>query len=1230
MTTDREFTAPPVKRVMGVDPIKKHTPDYVFFHPPAELPDDVPPPMPPPADFNVFDTGGKQRDIRGLPGFAQTFGQTFDASIQGLFGQGLLGGRKKIEVTGDSRAGAFAGNLAASVVTFGAAQGPERHEGTPLDLALLGLGGIGRLPTAAERAVAADIARRAARSVGELPGKVPAPVRRFAASERGAIGGEAAAQGAPGPVPPLPQGIGPNILGLRDIKPALTKRQEITNVVRRTIGKPFKAVEDNPNAQAALGERARVGPVIESQASRIAASGDEIARGAFKFDKNGGIPSLANVDLAVPGAPTIQDVAARLPRYLSQLTAEQQVALTKIKGMVEPYRDLLRKTGVEVGSRADVVDGGFYIPRSVATEVGADLPVKIGAGARTGVKKGFERPMRFLSQAEGIKAGYEYPSFRDALTSYANDAGRRATDAHITNFFKTVGEPAVPGSATPRYQSTIGLPGLAGYTFPDAIANAANKVLRDQGVPTGAGAPLLRVQAASESLYRGIRATADNSALGIHGLLGLGADPAAYYQALKVNLRAWGNEGDRILGQFINDFDRVAQAEGRLTSEGWARAALRIGGAETEFKLGQGISETVARLPLVRQANRAFGYFGDSMRLSWADDMLRDEMRGLGVFKKPRTLAEIESSGDLAKIAAAANRQTGWTNDRSLKTLGDWLLFAPRFMQSRLETVASGALGLRPGATLDQRIARTSLLKMVGWGTAITIAVNEALGHETDFRPIVDGRYNPNFMRIRALERDWSIFGTWDSLARMIVATGSGHPAEALRGTSSGLVANAWDFIGNRDFSGKPTRDNPEQVAVRLLENFVPFASGQIAADVGRAVQGDIGSAAALVPDIVGAKSSPLSATDLVNRKIAEEGFKKPDGTPAREMKDLSPSQAQKLRQDKNFQEELKRRRQASDNPRAKVAVEFERIDVERETEFAGAGGRFRAGDSTPQDFRTRVNDTLTKAAIEKRTTLRNFGVLEQERPQDVHKAALWDYYQLYEKGPVGARQVDGSMDYEEFDLRLGVLEKQWASKPGLQGYVEANTNLSTSVDSSVQGYLDTRRQLRATGYWDIYKRNPAYLRSQTVMKDYEAWREAKRNGTMEAWERSVGAHPGWIKYMQALDADEEAAREGIRWKDLALDLGVSRYYGGAPVRPENQARLIEERGLSAQFTTLGVNADARRALLRQGIDTVEKVAAMSEAQVEALPGVSPKAARDLLKQAKAAADAMEKKRRAA
>ena len=183
-------------------------------------------------------------------------------------------------------------------------------------------------------------------------------------------------------------------------------------------------------------ERARVDPIIESLANDLGEQSQYAVKKTFTIDKNGLIPSLAEIIPEI-GAPTIQDVAARLPIYLDNLTGKQVDVLNTIKAALKPYYDLMTEEGIVIRSRGDVMDGGFYIPRSSASLEDADLPYKV-SGRGGGMKKGFEKPAIFNSQAEGISAGYKYPSLGQALIDYVQGAGHRATDAHVVNYFKAL------------------------------------------------------------------------------------------------------------------------------------------------------------------------------------------------------------------------------------------------------------------------------------------------------------------------------------------------------------------------------------------------------------------------------------------------------------------------------------------------------------------------------------------------------------------------------------------------------------------------------------------------------------------------------------------------------------------------------------------------------------------------------------------------------------------------
>lgn len=930
--------------------------------------------------------------------------------------------------------------------------------------------------------------------------------------------------------------VAANIIGLRTIEPGLTRAEFLRRQLSsNTVGRLFRMAQDHELATPAIRERVRVQPAIDSSASALGTQGHYKVLNEFAPDESGAIKALEGIDPTLDGAPTIQDVAARLPVYAGRLNPKQAQVMEWLQDQAGPYKSLLDETGVETNFRSDIMEGGFYLPRGTASPIGYDEPLHIATRVTgRGTKKGFERAASRGSMAQGINQGDEYPPFGDALTSYARDAGNRAADAHVANYFRSMvdeGGESLLGStpkmrvdpalrsaveklrnqiqgrritllrqgtrtsgasrtadisaqrsekavkeagdqpvgeirrnittdiselrdfayrhgrnrellrqaksklsaqekkaydrlaeieaeanmahrligveetsraaeglaevghgtrasrptlevirqtqrnidalmrdvdkladtidasatrvddlieqgdihadvqkaareaivegrrteriimdrdrlirlaerdlgryqrlairegeteavyndlrdqlrdltgrwkhelalaqSTPRDMLAIpDLPGMQGWAFPEEIANAVNKEFR-----RGPGESLNEAIGPLNDLYRGVTLTLDNSAPGIQGLMAFHTAPGAWRKAMKTNIQAWGRNGEQSLGRFLENFDFGAKELGRLTASEWATLLLRIGGAETEFQVGRrGFARGLAKTPGIRVANRAFGYFGDALRLQWADELLAEEM------KRGRTLQEILESGDAAKIADVVNNMTGWSKNRFGGSWGDLFLLAPRFFQSRLETVAKGAMGLRPGAAIDQRIARRKLLRTVGTATILTYFANEACGEETDLQPIRDGKWNPNFNRIRCGERDVSLLGPWDSLARLIVTTAQGKPAEGFRGLSSGTVSGAWDLISGRDFVGRPVRDNPQDFAEWIFRTMTPISAEEIPQIIGQSVEAvqrdrDLGAAAAgalaVGGELSGLKSSQLSSSE--KREVARQ-----------------------------------------------------------------------------------------------------------------------------------------------------------------------------------------------------------------------------------------------------------------------------------------------------------------------------------------------------------------------
>ena len=830
----------------------------------------------------------------------------------------------------------------------------------------------------------------------------------------------------------------------------ITRRQQLAQIVRQTM-RPMpgqradqitQRVSDwieggsyRSDVKSAFDEDQRITDQAARLANRYKARISAQEKVLFPSMQDGRVVGLEGIDPTVPGAPTLQDIAARFPRYQSALTPDQIAFFEELRSITTRVDVDYRRAGINLNQRADILDGGFYLPRGGPLQDAISAYDSQIGGRTTGGTPGFEKEAVYASEAAGIDELGEYVALADAMDLFIRHSGKRVADAHLSRFFKSLadetgqvlGETAkqrllrqTPGLQarmkrlrelksrfeslskgrdkasqdvlkqliedplfddvvgvrnlfrkvklgkaglepvsvqaravqgvreigaaarkatrrvrgtqrvsrgeykgasretleeviaeikkeldamaprwkaakqkalrTPKGSASIQIRGLDNTTFPIALAEEAERVLKNRGDLRGQGSAGMRAVNALNNLFRGMASTLDNSAPGIQGLLGLADDKKAYGSALRANILSWGNED--AVAEAILKFDDMALQEGRIASEEWIQNGMRYSGEQTEFQLGQG--GRLSRLPGIRQANRAFGAFGDVMRPKWADDMLADELAS------GRSLDEIRASGDLRRIANIANSMTGYSDGRMFASVGDVLLFAPRFLQSRLETVAKAALSaqsLAPGrrATIDQRAARRSLIKLMAYGTLLTIALNEVQGKETDFRPFKKGfdptsGKNPNFMRVRAFGRDWSLFGTWDSLISLTLTAASGKPQEGLRGLSSGFSQLTWDFMTGEDFIGRRVRDNPEQFGAWMLDMFTPFVAEEAGESVGQIAQSAVErrpleagqGAVTLVAEVFGAKSSPLSFRDKQDLEAIRLGFDGFDAAPER------------------------------------------------------------------------------------------------------------------------------------------------------------------------------------------------------------------------------------------------------------------------------------------------------------------------------------------------------------
>lgn len=724
------------------------------------------------------------------------------------------------------------------------------------------------------------------------------------------------------------------------------------------VGMTGRVKADNPVVTPAFLVRDESRQAVVNQATRITAEARTVVkRSGFATDDTGRIPSLGGIDPTLRAAvmengelvakgnmipPTLRDVAARYPVYEPHLNPQQRAAMERIREMVAPYREALTEvadeesliTGaasdIKFGVRADVMEGGFYIPRGTAeTDELADIAAQRlkGRSGNSGTK-GFEKSASYPSEAAGIADGYRYTPVAESMGGYVRGAGNRAIDRHTANYLLSrvdeTGARIASEAAgdVDRTAGRISLSGLRNYEFPWQIADEAESIIRAETKnPSEIDAALRAVN----GVMRGVQATGEMSNIGIQMAIGAFTDPVGFGRAAKASVRAWGNSGDEVMGGVLKAFDTRAVKAGRPASEEWAASGLRLGESGTEFRVGgrklPDKVQAIAGAPVIKQALRApkelversdrgFGVGGDTMRLELADTLAEESIL------KGRALSRQE----MRTIAESVNRVTGWTPQRAAGNWGEAVNFAPRYLMSRVRTLGQ----LASTDPRKRQLARRLVGRYMAIGSTLTVLANAANGEETDFRPFSgkngptfdprEAEYkNPNFMRVRnVLNRDWSLLGPMDSLFGMVVGAGSlvtnptGDPKEManrLRAVFTAPITSAgldWMAFGE-NFEGERLTLDSEAGMKDLVRRVVPFGASQLAEAGGEAADyaqadGAVGAAREIAGGIgegfFGGRGSDLTTRErvLIGEYDSLPPLKKVKALPSKTWADLSAS----------------------------------------------------------------------------------------------------------------------------------------------------------------------------------------------------------------------------------------------------------------------------------------------------------------------------------------------------
>lgn len=805
---------------------------------------------------------------------------------------------------------------------------------------------------------------------------------------------------------------------------------------------------------------------VASHANRMKVWAGENKK-VFTLDKDDRIldPALQNKVSGedIIASPTIQDLVARLDIYADDLTEAQSKFIAQLRTILEEgtswksgvdmpgwnqvLREVIPKWDPKI-QRGDISGSGFYITRGRA---------KGGAFGSQGVDESqiimrppsrttSEHMAKAKSMDGAIQTGTKYDSFEDALSQYISKTGDRITgtiggkEGYIGQRLGTIAARTKAGTT----QTAEDIPGMVDYLAGDiAIDDELGKAFQREYQKRALQKPGKKASSVQtlNQVYRSMKATGDLSHLGIQGLLAAYRNFPAWSQSAYYGVKGF-IRGSKVEADFIRSFDDAAQGSGMVTSDIWASFGLRIGGTESEYALpGVGrIAE--GHIPGIRQlgrffenANISFGTFGDTLRLGWAQSILKAEIAG------GRSLDELIQSGDLKNIADIANKMTGWSDTSFASTtfgadLGNLLLFAPRYFQSRLDTLGRAiegtARGITPGVnqTIQGREAARAVWSMIGIGTTTTLMINEAFGHQTDVRPLVNGQYNPNFMRIRAGGQDVSLFGTWDSLLRMTVLAAGGVKdpskiSDAYRGMSSGVVRAVWDNLTGYTFTGERTPLNsasPEEIAMYLGDLTLPISFLQAGApfreaaagipDIVRGEEGAMGEAAwdlfGGVGEMTGVKLTPLSRTDRYE-EVSVELY----GSSYRDLdSDRKEQQVRKVVTER-FGEAAHR---GPEGPLRQEAVDAENLHQANVAEITQSylSGEFGVGNWDPKRARREIRISMAEMIddLDRAYSKLYPGSVREEPDVNTPEHLVWQYEEMFRQN----RDSKGRLLYDQLE----------------------------------------------------------------------------------------------------------------------------------------------------------------------------------------------------------------------
>lgn len=683
-------------------------------------------------------------------------------------------------------------------------------------------------------------------------------------------------------------------------------------------------------------------------------------------------------------------------------------------------------------------------------------------------------------------------------------------------------------------------PGLRGYDFPTDVAERIVKTYREGEPPRDP--QLGNVVRGYKDIVRNstaVTAIGDASSLGNQLALFAVSHPVTFTKNMAASIRDAFQP--KHYEQFLAKHGQDGAAHGL--------AILGPKAEPTEFQF----TGWVSRLPFFKQAQQ---FFEASTTRNRVD-----------IYNSFVDIAEKsgEPLTDIAKeqIARSLNRFSGISNTKAgqVETLTE---FAANYMRSSLETIASAAVD----GTLEGSLARQYMRNLVALGQMVvaTAASGVIPGFEKrdmeevlnplDLNALKRGevKMNSNFGTIRAFGQDVSVYGRFDSLARLVTVSADA----ATRAISEQDAAQLFDAIGyaagtkgtvpiriltdaikGHTFGGQ----DPLTVS-NIALSLTPFSFSAFIQDLREGQPAGIAAAGAGV-SFLGGKANPLTTTERLNN-VSRALY-------GRDLDEITPGERQRMEQDhpalaRAYQRDIERRAESGDKS-AQARIEDQKVDAKRIEDERSLNLKYRAGEISGDQFRDAVELVQAQAAAKKQQTEE---VLKPDRlTQAGPKLALSEWYDTYRK----AEKAPGVVDWDLRDsLEVRLFERIDSGEFGDPDRARAMIDdRKKTSHPDLQWYFDAKQVISESGYYDIPDRRFAPLKataSRIAGRPVESYSDL----TLAAETAATAQKKAALRQLvRRVDSVAKRDKELLRLRNRDVDDALVLARGLTPIRQQRR-----------------------------------------------------------------------------